>query len=568
MRALLGRYPEEANIEFHLGRSYLAEGHVFSARRLYESAVSHNRSCPEFVLPLARLWEAQGSLEDALSCLEEARPALSKQMQVVDAEITHLRRLIISRQTFPGNGGGGGRIGRNEPCSCGSGVRYKHCCGHPSATPELAAANQSLQAECDRLQVAGIEQYRCGELPAAGEYLAAANALLPGQPMVNHALALLAYDQGALDESARYIDIALATTTDPVITNFHRQLHYRRRRITEAQLLREALRASGRLLSSDGVRLALESAQAMLVLRCSVHLPLVEVDFNGWQGRVHFFQSDIEGVPDVALSTWPEQGGVLVIDGMPEVLPPLLDSQLRAQVLMRVTRDCPAMLFEIAHAVPGGIGLVYPDDITARQVGLPGLVLRPTLPPAAFEIARPPPGIAFRIGLRGNCEVDGLHPLDAVLIRRLLASRLLVSVHGGTPLLRHFPPSALPSGLQLHGFDVSQEDFLAGIDCLVLRRAPLASGEAALGFVAGALAAGCPLICADGLPGAELIMDGRNGFLVTAGDEAAICERIARLRQDTTLMHSISEEARATARRYWAAQDLGRWTRVHIGLEV
>ncbi|MCX7195308.1 MAG: glycosyltransferase, partial [Proteobacteria bacterium] len=105
-------------------------------------------------------------------------------------------------------------------------------------------------------------------------------------------------------------------------------------------------------------------------------------------------------------------------------------------------------------------------------------------------------------------------------------------------------------------------------DCLVLRRAPLASGEAALGFVASALAAGCPLICADGLPGAELIIDGRNGFLVAAGDEAAICERIALLREDATLMQSISEEARATARRYLAAQDLGRWTRVHLGLEV
>lgn len=568
MRALLWRYPEEPNIEFHLGRSYLAEGHVFSARRLYESAVLHNRTCPEFILSLARLWETQGSPEDALSCLEEARPALLKQTQGVDAEIIRLRRFLISRQTRPGNAAGGGRIGRNEPCSCGSGVRYKHCCGHPSARPELAVADQSLQAECDRLQVAGIEQYRCGELPAAGEYLAAANALLPGQPMINHALALLAYDQGALDEAARFADVALVATTDPVITSFHRQLNYRRRRIVEAHLLREALRTSGRLLSADGVRLALEAARTILVLRCNESLPLVEDDFNGWQGGLHFFRGDTETLPDVVLSSWPEQGGVLVIDGVPEVLPSLLDSQLRAQVLMRVTRDYPAMLFEIAYAVPGGIGLVYPDDITARQVGLPGLVLRPTLPLAAFEIARPSPEISFRVGLRGSCEVDGLHPLDAVLIRRLLASRLSVSVHGGTPLLRHFSPSALPSGLQLHGFDASQENFLASIGCLVLRRAPLASGEAALGFVASALAAGCALICADGLPGAELIVDGRNGFLVTAGDEAAICERVARLRQDATLMQSISAEARATARRYLAAQDLGRWTRVHMGLEV
>ncbi|MCX7195771.1 MAG: glycosyltransferase [Proteobacteria bacterium] len=176
MRALLWRYPEEPNIEFHLGRSYLAEGHVFSARRLYESAVSHNRSCPEFMLSLARLWEIQGSPEDALSCLEEARPALSIKTQVVDTEITRLKRLIKSRQTFPESGAGGGRIGRNEPCSCGSGSRYKHCCGHHSARPNLGVTNQLLQAECDRLQVAGIEHYQRGELPAAGDSLAAANA--------------------------------------------------------------------------------------------------------------------------------------------------------------------------------------------------------------------------------------------------------------------------------------------------------------------------------------------------------------------------------------------------------
>ncbi|CAH1904115.1 conserved hypothetical protein [Candidatus Nitrotoga sp. HW29] len=568
MRAMLLRYPEEPNIEFHLGRSYHAEGHVFSARRLYESAVLHNRSSPEFMLSLARLWETQGSPEDALSCLEEARSALSLKIQVVDAEITRLRRLISGRQTSPGSVAGGGRIGRNDPCSCGSGARYKHCCGLQGARPVLAVADQSLQAECDRLQVVGIEHYRRGELPAAGEFLAAANALLPRQPLINHALALLAFDQGALEEAARYADVALAAATDPVITSFHRQLNYRRRRVAEAQLLREALRASKRLLSPDGVRLALQSVQAMLVLRCNESLPLGKNDFKGWQGELHFLRGNIEILPDAALLTWPEQGGMLVIDGVPEVLPPLLDSQLRTQVLIRVTRDCPTMLFEIAHAVPGGIGLVYPDDITARQVGLPGLVLRPTLPSAAFEIARPSPGDLFRVGLRGSCEVDGLHPLDAVLIRRLLADKLSVNVYGGTPLLRHFSPSALPPGLQLQGFDASQENFLASIDCLVLRRAPLASGEAALGFVAGALAAGCPLICADGLPGAELIIDGRNGFLVTAGDEDAICERIARLSKDVTLMQSISEEARATARRYWAAQDLGRWTRVHMGLEV
>lgn len=569
MRALLKRYPEEPNIEFHLGRNYLAEGHVFSARRLYESAVSHNRSCPEFVLSLAQLWEAQGWTEDALSCLEEARPVLLMQMPKVDAEITRLRRSLISRQTLTGKKVGNARIGRNDPCACGSGIRYKHCCGHHNnAPPKPAAANQALQVECDQLHVTGIEHYRRGELSAASEYLTAANAMIPGQPMINHALALLAYDQGELDKAAGYADAALAVTTDPVVMNFHRQLNYRRRRIIETQRLRESLRASKHLLSSDEVRLALKSAQTICVLQCNKSLPLSKNDFHGWQGELHFFRGNTEILPEVAPGSLPEQDGVLVIDGVPEILPPLLDSHARVQVLIRVTRDCPSMLFEIAHAVPSKIGLIYPDDTTARQVGLPGLVIRPTLPPAIFKISRPSPEIQFRVGLHGSCEVDGLHPLDAVLIRRLLAKKLTVSVHGGTPLLRHFPPSSLPSGLQLHGFDASQENFLASIDCLVLRRAPLASGEAALGFIACALAAGCPLICADGLPGAELIINGRNGFLVAGEDETAICKQITRLQQDATLMQSISEEARATARRYFASQDFGCWTRVQMGLEI
>ncbi len=563
MRALLQRYPEEPNLEFHLGRSYLAEGHVYTARRLIESAVSHNRTGFEFLISLVRLWESLGSPEDALACLEEARPVLSTQLQTVDAEIVRLRRLIASRQSLRMLAGG--RTGRNEICPCGSGTRHKHCCGRTVAKPATAALEQPLQTACDRLQAAGIEHYRRGELSAAAECFASVQAQLPGQPMVLHGLALLACDQGRLDEAAHLAGLALAAAPDPVIAEFHRQLQYRRRRIAEARQLRTVLHASGRLLSAEDVRLALASAQSIMVLRCSPHLPLSETDFSGWQGALHFLPGDAESLPDAAHPACLARGGTLVMDGVPELLPPLFDTQLPALVLVRVTRDCPSMLLEIARASPGSIGLIYPDDTTAQQVGLPGMVLRPTLPPAAFSIARRTPGTAFRIGLRGSCELDGLHPLDAVLIRRLLDSGSEVSVHGGTPLVRHFPPSALPPGLRLLGFDASAEAFLSDIDCLVLRRSPLAENEAALGFVAEALAAGCPLICTDTLPGAELIQDGVNGYCVDADDEDAICDRIARLRQDAALARSIGEQARETAHQYLACQPDGRWTRMLSG---
>lgn len=565
MRELLKRYPAEPNLEFHLGRTYLAEGRIFSARRLFESAVSHNRSCFEFLISLSRLWESQGSPEDALACLEEARPSISQQLPAIDAEIIRLRRLTTNRQATQTQIRD--RTSRNEICPCGSSVRYKHCCGRSVAKPAPIIMNQLLRTECDQLQTAGTEHYCKGELTAATECFVSTNALLSGQPMVQYVLALLAYDQGMLDEAANHADVALAAATDPVIMEFHRKLHYRRRRIVGAQQLRTILHASDHLLTTSDVRLALASAKTIFVLGCCSQLPLNEIDFIGWQGRVCFLSNDAETLPESELAAKQERGNILLIDGVPDILPPLFDSNLSAQILLRVTRNCPAMLLEIAQTSSGKIGLIYPDDITAQQVGLPGLVLRPTLPSSIFKIARKVHGTTFRIGLRGSCEVDGLHPFDAELIRRLLANGLSVSVHGGTPLLRHFPPSALPPELRLLGFDASPDDFLADIDCLVLRRSPMADNEAALGFVAWALAAGCPLICTNNLPGAELIMEGRNGYCIDTDDKDAICERIARLRQDAALAQSIGEQARETAYRYFSSKANGRWTHILNGVE-
>lgn len=573
MRSLLRRYPEEPNMEFHLGRTYLAQGHAFSARRLYESAVSHNRGSLEFTLSLVFLWESQGWPEDALACLEEARPTLTDHLHLVDPHILRLRRLFAARKPLHA-ASSATRIGRNDPCTCGSGTRYKHCCGRPGLqaapmTPPPAsamapAAKPARQTESDDLLATATVHYRNGDLAAAGVSLRAADAVLPGQAMVNHALALLACDQGLLDLAAHHADLALASGPDDVILSFHRQLHYRRRRITEAEKLRASLRDSGRLLPAEGVRQVLVKAGALVVLRGAAPIPLCHADFNEWPGMLHFLPEDATTLP---LPAGADGNCTLIIDGVPELLPDLFDAPLDARVLVRVTRDCPAMLLEIAQAVPAPIGLIYSDETTARQVGLPGLVVRPSLPPTAWIAPRPVPGAGFHVGLRGSCQTDGLHPQDAMLIRRLLADGLTVSVLGGGALLRYFPPAAMPPGLRLHGFDLPPQEFLAGLDCLVLRRAPLADGAASQGYVAEALAAGCALICANNLPGSELIADGQNGFRVTADDEDTICARIALLRQDSALKQAIGSSARASAQEYLAACQPGRWTQVHFGLE-
>lgn len=37
------------------------------------------------------------------------------------------------------------KIGRNEPCPCGSGKKFKHCCGSPRAVPVEESASHSRE---------------------------------------------------------------------------------------------------------------------------------------------------------------------------------------------------------------------------------------------------------------------------------------------------------------------------------------------------------------------------------------------------------------------------------------
>ncbi|MCD5324229.1 MULTISPECIES: SEC-C metal-binding domain-containing protein [Pontibacillus] len=59
------------------------------------------------------------------------------------------------------------KIGRNEPCPCGSGEKYKKCCGSPSGTgakstvPEFEWENEQFKEVADRISqgIAAGEEY-------------------------------------------------------------------------------------------------------------------------------------------------------------------------------------------------------------------------------------------------------------------------------------------------------------------------------------------------------------------------------------------------------------------------
>lgn len=567
-RALMRRYPGEPNLEFHVGRTYLAQGHRYSASRLFESGLTYVRNSLDFVLTLAWCWEALASPEDGIACLQEARGELTGAWSTIDAEIHRLAGKIQAPETRSDKIAE--PFSRNARCQCGSGRRYKQCCGSANAsthsTPKPLAENSMLRLECDRRLAEGTEQYRQGSLVAARETLRAAEELSPGNGLVQHVLALMAYDLGELDESARCADRARAASPgDPVIVEFHRRVHYRRRRLTEANRLRAVLVESPLLAAPEATLQKLYGARSLLVVGCGGDYPLGPADFAGWQGQLRYLSADSEPLSATDASSWCHSGAAMVIDGVPRTLIPLLDGPLPPWVLVRVTRDDPAILGEIATAVGGPISLVYTDDTTARRIGLPGIVLRPAFEDTPRNVTQPSAPGAFTVGLRGSCEVDGLHPSDSTLIRRMLAEHIGVRVHGGTPLLRHFSRSSLPRELDLMSFDAAVEPFHESVDCMLLRRAPLAEPGPALGFIAEGLRAGCALICGRDVPGAELIVDGRNGFLVNSDDERVIFERIVMLRDDPAMAASIRQMAVATFEANWPSGVAGPWSREQAG---
>ena len=79
------------------------------------------------------------------------------------------------------------QAGRNDPCPCGSGRKYKHCCGAVASDPPAARAQSLVDA--------------ANELRAQGKRLAAMLQVLPGTDLADLGSSLDT-GRGALGERA------------------------------------------------------------------------------------------------------------------------------------------------------------------------------------------------------------------------------------------------------------------------------------------------------------------------------------------------------------------------------
>jgi len=97
------------------------------------------------------------------------------------------------------------KVGRNDPCPCGSGKKYKHCC-EQSGAPIQTAPTGFLPQQALRTAMA---QHQSGNLPQAELLYKQVLQALPDQPDALHLLGLISKQKGDLKTAAQLMRKAL-----------------------------------------------------------------------------------------------------------------------------------------------------------------------------------------------------------------------------------------------------------------------------------------------------------------------------------------------------------------------
>jgi Flp pilus assembly protein TadD len=110
------------------------------------------------------------------------------------------------------------RAGRNDPCPCGSGKRFKHCHGASAATETAVAAASGLMRRLEQ----AVALHRRGDSEAALPIYREVLAQQPDNPVAQHFLGVIYYQHGDLDEALPLLERAVALRHDE--PEFHNNL--------------------------------------------------------------------------------------------------------------------------------------------------------------------------------------------------------------------------------------------------------------------------------------------------------------------------------------------------------
>jgi tetratricopeptide (TPR) repeat protein len=108
------------------------------------------------------------------------------------------------------NAARGATAGRNDPCPCGSGRRYKQCHGAIASTPPLAAQ----RPDAGTLVEQGLAAHQRGDLVSAARDYRAALQAQPDHALATHYLGVIAHQRGELDAALPLLERSTAAVPD------------------------------------------------------------------------------------------------------------------------------------------------------------------------------------------------------------------------------------------------------------------------------------------------------------------------------------------------------------------
>ncbi|MGB7815063.1 MAG: tetratricopeptide repeat protein [Methylotenera sp.] len=100
------------------------------------------------------------------------------------------------------------KVGRNDPCPCGSGKKYKHCCEQTGTIPTPKQSAPAGFSVPHALQAA-MAHHQSGNLPQAEALYKQVLQAMPNQPDALHLLGLIAKQKGDLKTASQLMRKAL-----------------------------------------------------------------------------------------------------------------------------------------------------------------------------------------------------------------------------------------------------------------------------------------------------------------------------------------------------------------------
>jgi tetratricopeptide (TPR) repeat protein len=173
--------------------------------------------------------------------------------------------------------------GRNEPCTCGSGRKYKHCCGKAPTPPDPARAGALPEIEAGRLLALGQTLEDQGLLDRAAECFARATVLRPEFAEAHNDLGQVLLRLGR---------------TDAAIASCQRALALRPQFAAAIGNLANARRAQGALAAAiEGYRRMIALEPGLAEAHCNLGSALLEA---GDRAGIDCLRRAVELRPDFA----------------------------------------------------------------------------------------------------------------------------------------------------------------------------------------------------------------------------------------------------------------------------